>query len=283
LGLDSENEKVRVQSGANMEKCNVPNCLRGVENKGDVCKKCLMNLPPMDNPKSPHAYNNPSGTGTASPKADIKPEKPSKIPFMDTTIDVDKVKERWDKIPINPIHTRKSKPKADKIVAAIMNPDYFSKKAADRKTQKEAVKTIFKSYWFGWPNGTPAVFKELFEQYGEFISERITPSKMVGNPKTHKSTINAGGNEHMNVVVQVIYPPGRQRDEREAYEFIENSQLIQEALNESGTRVPTTHAIELLKNDGQAFTFTRAKEDGSLYTYEDAKGKVWKIPRWAIA
>lgn len=224
-----------------MKKCKVPKCLRGVENKGDVCKKCVMGMPPMENPQSPYAYYNKPSGGRTIPKADIKPEKPP----------------------------------SDKIVQELK-----PKKTADRQQQKEAVKMIYKSYWFGWPNGTPAIFKELFAQYGEFISDRTTPSKMTGNPNTHKSTINASGIAPMQIVIQLIFP---QEGERGTYQYIENNHMIQEALNESGESVPTTHAIEMVKNDGEAFTFTKANPNGLLYQYEDSKGKVWKIPRWAIA
>lgn len=276
MGLDSEKGKRKIM----VEKCDTPDCLRGVDNKGEVCPKCLKGLPPMKNPKSPHAYTMGTSGGKSGrklPKADIKPEKSPSI--LGVNIDKEKVKENGSKVTQNITGSGNVQVGGKTTVNPTVK-DYHVK-SYTQAASKGAVKTIFNSYWYGWPNGTPKIFAEIFADYGEFISDRVAPSKMVGNPLNHKSTINASGHKAFIILAQQIFPPPhRMSDERAASQFIEGSQIAKEAL---GKDIPTTHAIEFLRNNGKAFTFNRGKSDGSLYTYTDKKGKTWKIPRWAIA
>ena len=239
------------------EKCATKECLRGVATAGTRCMPCEKLMPPMKNPKSPHAYtSSPPTTGTQ--KAKDKPSKEElvvnkgdkKTPsLLGTKIDKEKVKKNW------------KKGKTDIEI---------------NQMQKEAVKVIFTSYWYGWPDGVPPAFTELFKPYGNFISIREKPSKMKGKPDTHKSTINAKAKKSFVLVVEAIYPI---EGTASAFKAIQTSPIMLEALGD----VSPTDAIEMVKNNGKSFLFTKNKTDGSEYTYTDDGGTKRAIPRWAIA
>lgn len=222
--------------------------MRGVATAGASCLPCEKLMPPMKNPKSPHAYTSVKpATGTA--KAPIKPSKPEKKEKPSSKSKKTTKKEDW------------KKGKTDIEI---------------NQMQKEAVKVIFTSYWYGWPDGVPPAFTELFKPYGNFISIREKPSKMKGKPDTHKSTINAKGKKSFVLVVEAIYP---MEGEASAFKAIQTSPIMLEALGD----VSPTDAIEMVKNNGKPFLFTKSKMDGSEYTYMDDGGTKRIIPRWAIA
>ena len=56
------------------EKCNTPECLRGVDNAGEQCMPCELGMPPMKNAKSPHSYTSKVKGNTAKP-SHKKPKK----------------------------------------------------------------------------------------------------------------------------------------------------------------------------------------------------------------
>ena len=211
-------------------------CLRPVKGKGLVCVPCQKGFPPLMNPKSPYAKGKPKGSATTGTTAVVESAKPQ-------------VKAQQP-------------PKPQKTIST--------------ELQKEAVKEIFTCYWYGWENGIPSAFKEIFSKYGNFISDRAIPSKMVGNPDVHKSTINIAGNKSFILIKEAIYP---MEGEAAAFRAIKQSPIMLEALGD----VTPTDAIEMVKNDGQPFTFQKDSTDGSQYRYADGQGVERKIPRWAIA
>jgi hypothetical protein len=199
----------------------------------------------MKNPKSPHAYTSAPGTAKApsKPSKSEKKEKPSSKSKKTTK------KEDW------------KKGKTDSQINLM---------------QKDAVQVIFTSYWYGWPDGLPPAFAKLFKPYGNFISIREKPSKMKGKPEIHKSTINVKAKKSFVLVVEAIYP---MEGEGRAFTAIQQSPIMLEALG----NVSPTDAIEMVKNNGKPFTFTKNKKDGSEYSYIDDGGTKRAIPRWAIA
>ena len=232
------------------EKCDTPDCLRGVV-RGDtyfpLCLPCQKGMRPMTNPKSPHAWNTSTSKNektTGKPKDQDKP-------------------------------TNKPKPKL-KIVIPKSKQENWKKDKSDmeiKRLQRKAVELIFTTYWYGWPKGVPKAFTEIFKDYGAFITGREVPSKMVGTPDIHTSHINARGNSSFVLVMEAIYPI---QGEASTFREIERSPIMREALGD----VSPTDAIEMVKNDGGPFTFT--KKDEKTYTWDD-NGIKREIPKWAIA
>ncbi len=230
------------------EKCATKECLRGVATAGATCLPCEKLMPPMTNPKSPHAYTSVKPT-TGKQKAPIKPSKTEKKEKPSSKSKKTAKKEDW------------KKGKTDSQINLM---------------QKDAVQVIFTSYWYGWPDGLPPAFAKLFKPYGNFISIREKPSKMKGKPEIHKSTINVKAKKSFVLVVEAIYP---MEGEARAFKAIQLSPIMMEALGD----VSPTDAIEMVKNNGKAYTFTKHKKDGSEYYYTDDGGTKRAIPRWAIA
>tara|TARA_Y100000992_G_scaffold293007_1_gene251140 strand:+ start:2672 stop:3346 length:675 start_codon:yes stop_codon:yes gene_type:complete len=215
-------------------------CLRPVKGKGLVCVPCQKGMPALTNPKSPYAQGKPKGSATTGKTA--------------TT--------RKPKSQIKPQQPQKTQKTPTVTVT--------------EKQQKQAVKEIFTCYWYGWENGIPPIFKDIFSKFGTFISDRATPSTMIGTPDTHRSSINIAGNKSFILVKEAIYP---MEGEAAAFRAINKSPIMLEALQD----VTPTDAIEMVKNDGQTYTFQKDSTDGSQYRYEDGQGVERKIPRWAIA
>ena len=230
------------------EKCDTPTCLRGVDRVGQLCLPCQKGMRPMTNPKSPHAFDK---TTKGKPKLVIVPKsqnKPKTDPIVvKPTLKVSKSYNNWKK---------------DKTDSEI------------KRLQKKAVELIFSSYWYGWVDGFPDAFTEIFKEYGNFITGREVPSKMVGTPDVHTSHINMRGNASFVVVMDAIFPL---EGESRTFQHIERSPILQDALGS----VSTTAAIELIKNNGMPFTFT--KKDEKTYLWQDGNGIEREIPTWAIA
>jgi len=237
------------------EKCNTPTCLRGVDATGQLCLPCQKGMRPMTNPKSPHAFDNPTkgvttGFGKKNQPISVTKggNKPKTVPILvKPTLKVSKSYNNWKK---------------DKTAIEI------------KSLQKKAVKLIFSSYWYGWDDGLPDAFKEIFKDYGVFITGREVPSKMVGTPDVHTSHINMRGNASFVVVMDAIFPL---EGESRTFQHIERSPILQDALGS----VSTTAAIELIKNNGMPFTLN--KKDEKTYLWQDGNGIEREIPTWAIA
>ena len=143
-----------------------------------------------------------------------------------------------------------------------------------KRLQKDAVQSIYSSYWFGWKDGVPEMFKDIFAQYGLFISDRAIASKMVGTPDTHKSTINARGRASFRIIMDAIYP---YEGEGAAIRNIKQSPIMSEEV----VGLNDKDIAELIKGDGEDFVFTKIG-NGELYSYNRG-GVTLKLPRWAIA
>jgi len=217
-------------------QCSTPDCLRGVGLEGGQCKPCSMGMPPMKNPKSRHAWKKTGTTTgtTGSNKPKISIETPEKSKNVPTV----------------------------------------RAKALSSAQEKSAVELIFKSFWYGWKNGSPEIFSEIFAKYGSFISGRVQPSTMVGTPHKHYSSINAKGKKAWVLIQEVILP---MEGESKAFKMIKTSPNILDQLGE----VSPTDAIEFVKNHGSQYEFTKKNE--LTYTYQDDKGVKREIPTWAIA
>lgn len=227
------------------EKCDTPSCLRGVGAIGQICMPCEKGMPPMTNPKSPHAWNNPIGSATTG-STSKKPKSQDKV---------------------------KSEPKPKVVIPKTAK---WKKDKSDmeiKRLQRNAVELIFTTYWYGWPKGIPGAFTDIFKDYGVFLTGREVPSKMVGTPDIHKSHINMRGNAAFVIIMEAIYPI---QGESWAFKEIQDSQILMEALG----GVSATHAIELVKHDGESYTFT--KKDEKIYTWVE-NGVKREIPKWAIA
>ena len=228
-----------------VEKCDTPDCLRGVGVVGQLCLPCGNGLPPMKNPKSPHAWNNQIGT----------PAKGVTTGFV----------KKEKKVNNQPISVTKGgdKPKTDPII--------------DKTLQRKAVQLIFSAYWYGWKDGLPDGFEEIFKDYGTFVTGREVASKMVGTPAVHTSHINMKGNPSFVFIVDFLYPA---EGERRTFEHIERSPTIMDALG----GVSAVDAIELIKSDklNPMKPFTFYKKDENTYTWSD-NGVKREIPTWAIA
>ena len=174
------------------EKCATKECLRGVATVGTRCMPCEKLMPPMKNPKSPHAYTS-STTTTGTQKAKDKPAKEEKGKL---------VVNKGDKITVFPstgdIVVRNKQGKK------VTNFKQGKTDEQIQRLQRDAVKNIFTAYWYGWPDGLPDSFKEIFSGYGSFISDRATPSKMKGMPDVHKSTINVAGDKSFILIMVPI-------------------------------------------------------------------------------
>lgn len=228
-------------------QCSTPDCLRGVGLDGGQCKPCSMGMPPMKNPKSPHAWKK---TGTPSSSTTTSPTTGTGT-------------------------TGSDKPKVSvKTPEKSKNVPTIRVKALSSAQEKSAVELIFKSFWYGWKNGVPDIFNEIFAKYGSFLSGRVQPSQMVGTPQKHYSSINSKGKKAFVLLQEVILP---MEGESKAFKMIKTSPNILDQLGD----VSPTDAIEFVKNHGKAYEFTKKNEE--TYTYEDDRGVKREIPTWAIA
>ena len=223
-----------------MEKCDTPDCLRGV-GRGDtffpLCLACGNGFPPMKNPKSPHAWNRQNG----NPTPIILPKKPTVISKQPVDTKVIKTKEE----------------------IKILN--------------KVAVEQIFNSYWYGWENGHPKLFDEIFSQYGNFIHFSVKTSNMVGTPDTHFSTINSSGHAQFAVFVMI------HKDKLESNGSIQRqfSRNAHPALSQILHGISPQDTFAILENNGKPYNFTKVG-NGDTYLYDD-NGIQRKLPKWAIA
>jgi len=230
------------------EKCDTPECLRGVGATGEQCLPCKKGMPPMKNANSPYAHTaltsklkNPSqGVMPYAQPSTSLPQKPSKAVKVKNKV------KKW------------MTGKTDSEV---------------KRLQKDAVQTIYSAYWFGWPDGIPDAFKDIFAQYGLFISDRAIPSTMVGTPDSHKSTINARGNASFRIIMDAIYP---YEGEAATLRNIHQSPIMKDAVKS----LNDGDIMAMVKGDGNAYTFE--KIDEVYYKYDD-NGTTRMIPRWAIA
>ena len=234
------------------EKCATNECLRVVSVAGGTCAKCEKGLPPMTNPKSPHAIGK-SGTGTKY----TDPVRPvSKEPINPSISEI---------APLSPANKTPSKAQVISVSEA---------------TAKDAVKLIFNTYWYGWNGGTPTGFESIFEKYGRFIPDRTVASKMVGAPDKHKSTINMKANPTFSLAYEIFSNEG----ERAYMEFLSNNLTAEDLLTVGRTNpiMNDGDRINLPFNQDKEFVFTKVG-DGEFYTYEDKRNKNRTLPRWAIA
>ena len=229
------------------EKCDTPSCLRGVSATGEQCLPCKKGMPPMKNENIPYAYQNISGGGNVQAGGNVV------VSYSNPSTSL-------------PQKAFKVKNKVKKWMTGKTD-------AEVKRLQKDAVQTIYSAYWFGWPDGIPEVFKDIFAQYGLFISDRAIPSKMVGTPDTHKSTINARGNASFRIIMDAIYP---YEGEAATLKNIHQSPTMKDAVKE----LNDGDIMAMLKGDGKAYTFIKVTED--YYKYDD-NGNTRMIPRWAIA
>jgi len=148
------------------------------------------------------------------------------------------------------------------------------KTSLSKQDSKKAVQMIFNSRWWGWKNGLPPQFPELFKQFGKYISSSVQPSKMVGNPQNHRSQINVRGEAPFVMLMEVILP-------QESMRGVERKLTMSPALIELRGNVSVPDMLVAIENDGQTFDFE--KVDEKTYKYEDANGRTHQLPRWAIA
>jgi hypothetical protein len=210
----------------------------------------MKGMPPMQNENSRYAYQNIGGSGNVQAGGNVvmSYSKPS------------------TSLPQKPTKTVKLKNKVKKWMTGKTDSEV-------KRLQKDAVQAIYSAYWFGWPDGIPEVFKDIFAQYGLFISDRAIPTTMVGSPDSHKSTINARGNASFRIIMDAIYP---YEGEAATLKNIRQSPIMQDAVK----GMSDGDIMEMVKQDGDAFTFIKVDDD--FYEYDD-KGTTRMIPRWAIA
>jgi len=240
-----------------MVTCATPTCLRSPADNDTQCIHCQRGMKPMTNPLSPQAAGNKVKLGfdypgilgpqTGMPLGDklgfpiILPKKPTVISKQPVDTKVIKTKEE----------------------IKILN--------------KVAVEQIFNSYWYGWENGHPKLFDEIFSQYGNFIHFSVKTSNMVGTPDTHFSTINSSGHAQFAVFVMI------HKDKLESNGSIQRqfSRNAHPALSQILHGISPQDTFAILENNGKPYNFTKVG-NGDTYLYDD-NGIQRKLPKWAIA
>jgi len=235
-----------------MVTCATPTCLRSPADNDTQCIHCQRGMKPMTNPLSPQAAGNSLtpkvlGPQTGMPLGDklgfpiILPKKPTVIPKQTVGTKVIKTKEE----------------------IKILN--------------KVAVEQIFNSYWYGWKNGHPTLFDEIFSEYGNFIHFSVKPSTMVGTPDTHFSTINSSGHAQFAVFVMI------HKDKLESNGSIQRqfSRNAHPAVSQILHGISPQDTFAILENNGKPYNFTKVG-NGDTYLYDD-NGIQRKLPKWAIA
>ena len=142
---------------------------------------------------------------------------------------------------------------------------------------KVAVEQIFNSYWYGWENGHPKLFDEIFSQYGNFIHFSVKTSNMVGTPDTHFSTINSSGHAQFAVFV-MIHKDKLESNGSIMRQFQNNAHP---ALSQILHGISPQDTFSILENNGKSYNFTKVG-NGDTYLYDD-NGIQRKLPKWAIA
>ena len=240
-----------------MVTCATPTCLRSPADNDTQCIHCQRGMKPMTNPLSPQAALKLPGNNWITPKVlgpqtvmplgdklgfpIILPKKPTVIPKQTVGTKVIKTKEE----------------------IKILN--------------KVAVEQIFNSYWYGWENGHPKLFDEIFSQYGNFIHFSVKTSNMVGTPDTHFSTINSSGHAQFAVFVMI------HKDKLESNGSIQRqfSRNAHPALSQILHGISPQDTFAILENNGKPYNFTKVG-NGDTYLYDD-NGIQRKLPKWAIA
>ena len=243
--------------------CGTPKCLRPPASNlpNATCGPCAKGLPPMTNPKSPHAAANAGGFVPRIEK--------SGRPIQDgeAVMGVPKI--------VAPGSSAPQKPKN--------KTDNLKKLGIDAKSARIAVQLLFDMGWLNWEEGFPPVFNELFAKYGNFIAATVKPSTMVGTPDKHKGTINVRGLPEGVLVMDFMYPI------EGAVQTLKHldSPIGQSMRKTAGTPVSSTDFMYAIENDGGIFEFAKGVEHSSdsnytSYFYEDTNGVKRAIPRWAI-
>ena len=240
-----------------MVTCATPTCLRSPADNDTQCIHCQRGMKPMTNPLSPQAALKLPGNNWITPKVlgpqtgmplgdklgfpIILPKKPTVIPKQTVGTKVIKTKEE----------------------IKILN--------------KVAVEQIFNSYWYGWENGHPKLFDEIFSQYGNFIHFSVKTSNMVGTPDTHFSTINSSGHAQFAVFVMI------HKDKLESNGSIQRqfSRNAHPAVSQILHGISPQDTFAILENNGKPYNFTKVG-NGDTYLYDD-NGIQRKLPKWAIA
>jgi|TARA_R110002110_G_scaffold150598_3_gene342644 hypothetical protein len=212
----------------------------------------------MSNPKSPHAAANKGGW---KPKI-MRDGKP--VQDGQEVMGVAKVVTPPKKVTV-PGLTQTQSPKS---------PSNKVKTSLSKQDSKKAVQMIFNSRWWGWENGLPPQFPELFKQFGKYISASVQPSQMVGNPQSHRSQINIRGIAPYVLIMDIILP-------QERMSGVERKLTNSPIHIEKRGIVSVPDMIIAIENDGKTFDFEKVDED--TYKYEDANGQEHQLPRWAIA
>ena len=142
---------------------------------------------------------------------------------------------------------------------------------------KVAVEQIFNSYWYGWENGHPKLFDEIFSQYGNFIHFSVKTSNMVGTPDTHFSTINSSGHAQFAIFVMI------HKDKLESNGSIQRQfrNNAHPAVSQILHGISPQDTFAILENNGKPYNFTKVG-NGDTYLYDD-NGIQRKLPKWAIA
>lgn len=244
--------------------CAVTDCLRPPASDNPSCKACQAGMPPMTNPKSPHAAANAGGF---VPRI----EKSGK-PIQDGKKEMGVAK---DVKPSQTTGTAQQKP---------ANTSSSSKMTPKEKAQaKKAVQMIFDTTWFNWVDGMPKMFEDLFKEYGNFVAVTVKPSTMVGLPQKHRGTINIRGKAPYAFIKDTLL---RIEGPSAIMRMIETNPTYIEARG----NVSAKDMMFALENDGATFDFTLDKvtnaggnNDMSTYTYNTPSKADRKIPRWAIS
>ena len=234
--------------------CDVNNCLRPPASDNPTCVPCQMGMPPMTNPQSPHAAQH---SFTPKIMKDGKPIQDGSVNMGVPTL-VPTVGTSSGTAPPKPTIS-----KAKPIKTSLSTQD-----------SKKAVQMIFNSRWWGWEDGLPSQFPDLFAQFGKYHKANVKTSSMVGTPDSHRSQINMKGSPPYVTIMELILPvEGMRSVERKL-----SSPIYAEARGE----VSIPDMMLAIENDGETYTFEKVG-DGTIYKYEDAKGKEHQLPRWAIA
>ena len=233
--------------------CATPTCLRPPADGMDMCKPCSVGGKPLTNPQSPHAAQH-----SFSPRVmkDGKPIKDGSVQMGVPTVRVPKP------------GTGTATPKVT------ISPKNQIKTSLSTQDSKKAVQMIFNSRWWGWQDGLPSQFPDLFAQFGKYHKANVKTSSMVGTPDSHRSQINMSGNAAYVTIMELILP-------------VEGMRSVEKKLRnpiyaEARGAVSIPDMLVAIENDGKTYTFEKVG-DGTIYKYEDDKGKEHQLPRWAIA
>ncbi len=137
----------------------------------------------------------------------------------------------------------------------------------------KACEFIFKTYWYGWENGCPAIFHEMFKDYGTFT---------VGGSSGNQDTISLSKNPQWNFQKVIFQEEKKSNGPTKAYtdlvERIKSSPKLTEPSLTGG--VSLNDLATMVVNEGKSFTFVKGQM--GIMQYEDATGIIRQIPTWAI-